>query len=664
MKLQIKSKSFLIPGSLGFLFLSLILTDLLPSWWTASNSSKDIFNSLHILVLGGFLLSFGGLVFCLRKSLSNRIETSSINSWMNLFLLLLSSTLLCIYLWPFDLDDKWIYYRISRNVLETGLPLWNANDPLFVGASFFYPYLLSPGHYFGDWQAWEIYQKCFGFLTHIGCVVLVYWHFRSTKLAILVTSGVALFAPAILWSLGGLDVTFATFWLLVCIFLYFRYPNSNYLFWWFCGCLMWIRPDAILVGIGTWLAQFLRNPFDWRGSTLKGLSFSIPILIYVGFNQIKTNLPLPTVFYCKGWNKTFSGKYPLYFDAYIGSLHLISGILTNLTIAFLVLLILINIISFCKNDKFKVLWKNQDARFNCNFNLILGLIFYLGYHVIGGYQHMNFTFRYWLPGIIALSVVSADMFKNNFEFKGKELLSHLTSSKTLCILQITLFFQALAVSFYIKNINITPTIAKLRDQFSVIAYANYLKSWMDAGIYLREKVKTEDRIFLFAGMASGAFTKAYLVDQFYFPPHLSKFQDLRATLPQPPKGENTMANYDYILINNPDQKSIVTHQVEKEYENIIILKRKDLGDPVTPKNIHVQKVNSNLIRINWTSNWKNLGYKIYLQKKEIIKQIGTSYAGSSSFTIAKESIQEGDKLFIKAFNNKGDSEPSGKIEYY
>src|SRR5258707_13621762 len=93
--------------------------------------------------------------------------------------------------------------------------------------------------------------------------------------------------------------------------------------------MIWLRPDAILIGIGLFIAELWLAPRPLTQNLGRGLAFSATILLFLGINYVYFMNPLPTPFYIKGWNKAFSNFYPLYIDVGVGATHLISGILVS-----------------------------------------------------------------------------------------------------------------------------------------------------------------------------------------------------------------------------------------------------------------------------------------------------------------------------------------------
>jgi len=575
----------------------------------------------------------------------------------------ISTGLLFVYLWPFDLDDKWVYYRISRIVLDTGLPLYNPTEPIFIGASFLYPYFLAPGHFFGDWPAWEVYEKVLGIVTHVAVAALLLWHFRLTPLGLVVTAATALYIPALLWALGGLDTTLATLWLVAAALLYLRNIHAGLWFWVLSGCLMWIRPDAILVGVGTFALLVLLEPRNLRAHFQRGLLFSTPIVTYMAVNYGMSGYPLPTVFYVKGWNKAFSGTYPLYYDTFIGGSHLLSAILCSIAITVMIVVLVAVILDAARARSTSFIGYVRERRYH--YSLLVGIAVYLGYHVMGGYQHMNFTFRYWIPGIIAAFVVCADMLRGArgdiANAWGKRTVGIQESQFGASVLVSAMIVQSALLACYVKYVDITPTYAPLRDKFSVTSYADYIRSWLTAGNYLRNKVDANSRVFLYA-MAPGAFTSAYLVDPYYFAPHHSKFKDLATCKqPQPQSSYNCMIYYDYVVTNNPETFPS-SHEVEVEFTNLTILRRKDLGPPSTPVLLTAKRNTPTTVLLNWQDVPNEYWYEVEVENRDdVFVRVSSVPAGYTYYELHDLDTTRPVKVRVRSRNPNGLSEPSNII---
>jgi hypothetical protein len=317
-----------------------------------------------------------------------------------------------------------------------------------------------------------------------------------------------------------------------------RRGADSWPFWLMWGLLIYIRPDAILLGVGVFIRRFLREPtvlrrHIGRGGCFFGADSRLPCL---QSDTVRLSAP-PCVFGQRMELRLLRRLSPLQpnlngHDSH-AQWHLGLGIARSapfLAISFLVL----------KTRISRNITQPVVTAFPLQFDLMLGLAVYLGYHVVGGYQHMNFTFRYWIPGLMGAAVVSGEIIR--------QALSNLPTGPTsaalagigarLLVAPVLVGLVALQIvqsgfaTYEGKHVDITLTVAPMRDHFSVDSYSEYLLSWYQAGRELSSVVTKDDRLFLFPAMMTGALTKGYLVDQFYFPPRVSKFWDLRQCAPQ------------------------------------------------------------------------------------------------------------------------------------
>ncbi len=508
-------------------------------------------------------------------------------------------------IWNFDLDDKWVYYRVSENVLSSGLPLWNLNERALVGASFFYPYLLSIGHFFGGPEQWSNFEKVIGVVFHFAAAALVLRYFGLTAIGLLCSATILLFEPSLQWALGGLETSLTTLWIIVAIIFYMRRGADNWLFWLLCGLLIYIRPDAILLGVGAFIGRFLREPTLFRKHVVAGLVFSAPILVYLASNQILFGFPLPLVFLVKGWNCAYCGDLPFYNRILMGMIHMLSGISVSVLLGLLLFLAISFLVQ--KTRISRNIARPVVTPFPLQFDLMLGFAFYLGYHVVGGYQHMNFTFRYWIPGLMGAAVVSGDIIRQALSIMATgrdgaalpEVAARVLTAPVLVGLLAVQIVQSGFATYEGKYIDITLTVAPLRDDFSVDSYAEYLTAWYRAGHDLSSVVTKDDRLFLGPAMMTGALTDGYLVDQFYFPPRESKYWDLRQCVPQLPDQFNCAILYDYYMLLD-GQSWPPSHELWKEYpRRLVVLKRKDFPVPDIPSELTGTRISDNIVQLKW-----------------------------------------------------------------
>jgi hypothetical protein len=134
------------------------------------------------------------------------------------------------------------------------------------------------------------------------------------------------------------------------------------------------------------------------------------------------------------------------------------------------------------------------------------------------------------------------------------------------LLQLT---QSLLVGYHAKWNDVTLTASRLRDRFSLVAYRDWMKVWLEAGEYVRAIAKPTDRIWLTQGLATAALTDSYLRDPYYAQTRWSKFGDLRTCTSE----GACMPLFDYIL-TFPTKESIPPgFEVLKNFSNIAILRR-------------------------------------------------------------------------------------------
>jgi hypothetical protein len=203
-----------------------------------------------------------------------------------------------------------------------------------------------------------------------------------------------------------------------------------------------------------------------------------------------------------------------------------------------------------------------------HFCVVVGSVVFLAYHVKGGYQHMSFTFRYFLPGIFCLLVMSGHLLtrSNRPTLPAWIRLDAPQIAVFAILLQL---MQSFLVGYHAKWNDLTLTASHLRDRFSVAKYGESMETWLRAGEDLRAVTKPSDRIWVAQGMAPAGLTDSYLRDQFYAPPKWSKFEDYRACT-----NENCLFLLsDYILTFPGADKVPPGFEVLKSYSNIQILRR-------------------------------------------------------------------------------------------
>jgi hypothetical protein len=493
-------------------------------------------------------------------------EFSARMVWAALTVSFLAALALAVVLWSFDLDDKWAYYRTSKYLLIEGVPNYNLGEWLNVNTSFIYPYLMAPGHFFGDYRDWETWSKLVGLAFHFATAALIVAVLGSQPIAIMTAAAFVLYVPTLLWSLGGLETPVAIFAVVALILFYLQRGSNSLWFWVLSGTMIWLRPDTILIGIGIFIAELWLAPRPLIQNLFRGLAFSAPILLFLGINYVYFAQPFPTPFYIKGWNKSFSGIYPWYVDVAVGGTHLISGILVSFLVTTVVAAGLWQLL---RSARFAASVRRPlITEWPRHFCVLIASIVFLAYHVKGGYQHMSFTFRYFLPGIFCLLLMSGHLLARMPTGATMPGWARINAPKLAVFGILLQLMQSLLVGYHAKWNDLTLTASHLRDRFSVVGYSDWMKRWLEAGEDLRAVAKPTDRIWVGQGMAPAGLTDSYLRDQFYAPLKWSKFEDLRSCTNE----QSCMLLFDYIS-TFPAADTSPGFEVLKSYSNIKILRR-------------------------------------------------------------------------------------------
>ncbi|HVT73251.1 MAG TPA: hypothetical protein VHD61_08950 [Lacunisphaera sp.] len=463
--------------------------------------------------------------------------------------------------WGFELDDKWITYRTSLNILRTGLPVWNLGEKVNLSTSFIWPYLCVVGHLFGDWNSTV---KVIGFLF-VALNGWLAWRLIPHRVYALVGAfGVGLFYPLVLWSFGGLETSLAACYLSFAVLWFLARGGRSLLALALMGGTMFVRPDLVLVGSGVLAILLLaRESLAFKAKAV--LAYAAPIGGFLAFHRLVFGVPFPRPFYMKGLHKTSSISYGWINEVFTGTIHLNAA----LTLFLLVLAVFV-----------AVLFAHARARRMpalVHWGVAFGLLLHVGYTHLCGYQHMAFTFRYYVPTIIAafllLLFALADLRRSvpAARFEPRFLLAALA-------------VQAGVFTFTARQgqqCTLAMTRCILRDNFSLNSYAGWMKAWIESGRYLSRIAKPEETLFTWANMVAPSVSEVYTIDQFYMPYALSSRPEI-AAFAQP--GSNHFEKFTYVL-TGPDRPEVLAaqypnHYVLKQYPNLVILRQKPA--PTTP----------------------------------------------------------------------------------
>jgi hypothetical protein len=458
--------------------------------------------------------------------------------------------------WSFNLDDKYIFMRTTRNLVRYGLPYWNPGERVNVQTSFIWPYLTAPGVWFGDW---DLFARIVGIASFVLTSVVIALQVRDVLLRAVAAAAVILFLPLLLWSQGALETSFATLVLIATACYAFRRGIASPLVWLLFGSMAFIRPDVVLVGVGVGAVYGLFGGGVLRRRILMGFLLIAPVLAFIVMNIALFDFPFPRPFYIKGWNKSFSGSYPLYYDIYIGMSHLVSAL--SLSVVWVTLL---GVFGWRIARKGRGTWRLDELA------LAAGALVHLAYVVVGGYQHMNYTFRYYIPSMVLLlfvAIIHVDRAIAAGALRPRALLMSALVWGSLFV-QIPFFAWT---TYHANWHEMALTFSPLRDRFSVHSYAAYMDTWLEAGEYLKRIERPGDRVFQWRDIAGSAMTDMYVMDQYYAPPTLSSHPDIRGCT----ASLSCVRLYDYLMTGAEPNvaRTLPTHLVVQRYHNLWIMKR-------------------------------------------------------------------------------------------
>jgi len=457
--------------------------------------------------------------------------------------------------WGFELDDKWITYRTSLNILQTGLPVWNLGENVNLSTSFVWPYLCSLGHLTWDWNSTV---KVIGFGFVLGTAWLAWRFIPQRTYAMMGACGIVLFYPLVLWSFGGLETALAAFYLSLCLLLFLKHEGRSLLALALMGAILFVRPDLVLVGAGALaFVLLMRESLIFKVKAV--LAYAAPIGAFLLFHQAVFGVPFPRPFYMKGLRKTSSISYGWLNEVYTGTIHL------NAALTIFVLVLAMTVVA---------VWAFRHARRwpgLAHWGVAFGLLLHVGYTHLCGYQHMAFTFRYYIPTVAAGFLLLVHGLARLRGESPAPRFERLFLTGMIAVQAVVFVFTAYQGQR--KTLALTRCI--LRDNFSLNSYAGWMKVWIESGEYLSRIAKPEETLFTMANMVAPSVSKVYAIDQFYMPWILSSRPEIR-NFAQP--GSDRFEQFTYVLVNPAPPEDLAemypNHYVLKQYSNLLIMRQK------------------------------------------------------------------------------------------
>lgn len=518
-----------------------------------------------IIERGIFFFIFGALYgLLLLKQIFAVKSVYFLASFRLTYIIILLISIYGIYsFWGFELDDKWLIYKVSNNILKIGFPTWNLQDQINVSTSLIWPYLSVFAHVLSGHEGWNIGIKALGLFIFFISILVSIKYFRKFNGALpFLLGGLATYIPISLWELGGLETSLTILWSISIVALFYKNGSNSVPAWIVLAGGILVRPEFGLASCGTLLIYYFSSEklaLKVRASIITLSS----ICIWGAYNKILYNDWLPTPAYIKSnaGNIIFHNGQDALFVLTNGSMHYISSILISLFISIAYFLF------------FKALYasvfKKKILAPNMRWLLCVGcgFISIALYHSISGYLHMGFTFRYLIPTNVGILTIGALLIQ---DWK-KVILKINLVLMTQCAIYIICVI-------YVKNGEFSLTRATHRDAFSLNAYAGLMEEWKNVGIKLKGVALPEDKLWMNMGanLAGGAISNMYSLDDLYMPLRKSNFSEIRNC-----QGFSCAQYFDYIILQGDvkqNWKTLIPNShsftIFDETPSLVILKQK------------------------------------------------------------------------------------------
>ena len=473
-----------------------------------------------------------------------------------------------------DSDDRWLEYRISKNILEYGLYYWNPYELINISTPVIWNYIASSAHILSHVFniSWESSIKILGLSIYTGTAICIYRiDFQNNYIKVFIFIGVVAYFPLAYWSISGLESGLCAFWLLF-IFNRFYSTGPSGLNWLFYCLIIFIRPEFIIAPLISMVAnlvsEFRKKAYvDLLSPFLIFLSVSLAWLL---FNKLIWNDWFPTPFYLKSiFHSPFLAGFTWSFKSYNALIHFLSSVFQSIFLCISLLIIIAVCFKYIFTKGYRLQIKDSEKTI---IHLTIGLSCVAGYHIISGYQHMSYVFRYFVPeniGFIFLSglLLRESMF-SSLRLDTNRLRTYLFAAT---LIQLIIF---ISTAFYVNKVELSLTRAKHRDAFSGDAYSALMKDWHKVGEKLKSIELPNDRLWAKDGtnLAGAAVTNMYALDGYYSPLWRSMFKSIRECK------DWECANYfNYVMLRKDDEswKKALSRDrfvVLFEGEGILVLK--------------------------------------------------------------------------------------------
>lgn len=452
--------------------------------------------------------------------------------------------------WDMDSDDRWLLYRISKNVLEHGLYYWNPGEKINISTPIVWPYFASLSHLLAKELNidWDLSIKLLGLTIYFFTAIYI---FRMQVLLsfskIFIFAGIVTYFPLTYWSISGLETGLASLLLVIAVYeIYLRGFTvfTGLLF----GSIIYIRPEFVIAPAAAMITHIFLNRKNGLLSNHLNSILSLGLLstIWLSLNFFIWGDPFPTPFYLKSiFHNPFHGGLSWSFRSMNAFVHLLSSYAQSIFLTTGICILLYASTKLFTKTKGRYFSEDTEA-LNRILALFVGFSCVSLYHIVSGYMHMSYVFRYFVPENIALLTLSG--FALNEVLKRTQPNSLFLNSTFFGMLLIQICVLCIS-GFYARNVELSLTRAKHRDAFSGSAYSSMMIAWRNIGYRLKSVEVHGDRLWAKDGtnLAGASITNMYSLDGYYSPLKMSKFKSISTCT-----GAACANHFNYIMIRSDD----------------------------------------------------------------------------------------------------------------
>ncbi|MDB2703582.1 hypothetical protein N9Y70_02440 [Methylophilaceae bacterium] len=499
-----------------------------------------------------------------------------LNNALALFtILFLSITSLYITSWGMDSDDRWLEYRISKNVLDYGLYYWNPYELINISTPTFWPYIASQAHVLTKIFpiSWELAIKILGLFIY--CVTAIYIYrinLDNKNIRNYIFIGVITYFPFLYWSISGLEAVLACLWVVLIIERFYAKGATSFNWILYCS-IIFIRPEFIIAPFISMICNLIIHfkIYKFKNLLKPFVILFIIVLLWMGINYFIWGDWAPSPYYIKSlFHSPFTAELSAFFKVSNATVHFLSSLIQSIFLAGSFLFLMTTSFNFIFN---RLKRKAFSERATISLILFFGFLGVAGYHILSGYMHMSYIFRYFLPENIAFIIISGIVFQE--QLSSKNIVTTLNLKAYIAILTIIQLSVVSISGFYSTNAELSLTRAKHRDAFSGASYSVLMSEWREYGELLYSIKQPGDRLWMMNGtnIAAGAISDMYALDGYYTPLKKSKFDSIRKC-----KDWECAKYFNYILVredsNWDDFLSNLNYIMLRKSNGIILLKNK------------------------------------------------------------------------------------------